>query len=82
MKIDDNSPFNPLVSEAVRPLPEVLAYDINQAAFRLNMSTKTVRRLICRGRLTPCKALRKILIPKEQVENFFTANCDVPKSGR
>jgi hypothetical protein len=61
------------------PLPEPLAYDINQSAAALNMSTKSVRRLLRRGKLTCCKALRKILIPRKQIEEFFKANCDTPK---
>ena len=60
------------------PLPEPLFYDINQSAAALNMSTKTVRRLLARGKLTCCKVLRKILIPREQIENFLKATCDKP----
>ena len=62
-----------------KPLPEPLAYDIKQAAAALNTCTKTVRRLIARGLLTPCKGIRKILIPRQQIEEFFKRNCDVPK---
>jgi excisionase family DNA binding protein len=60
------------------PLPEPLAYNINEAAAALNVSTKTVRRLLWRGKLTSCKALRKILIPREQIANFLKATCDKP----
>jgi excisionase family DNA binding protein len=56
------------------PMPEPLAYDIKQAAAALNMSTKTVRRLIARGKLTPCTVLRKLLIPRKQIEGFFNTN--------
>jgi excisionase family DNA binding protein len=58
---------------------EPLAYDINQAAKALNVSTKTVRRLLQRGRLTSCNALRKVLIPRKQIEDFLRATCDTPK---
>ena len=61
------------------PLPEPLAYDINQAAAALNMSIKSVRRQIWLGRLTPCKAIRKILIPRKQIESFYTKYCDTPE---
>ena len=54
-------------------------YDIKQAAQVLNMSTKTVRRLLWRGKLTSCKAVRKVLIPRKQIEEFIRASCDVPK---
>ena len=58
--------------------PEQLFYDINQAAFALNVCPKTVRRLIARGKLTACKYLRKVLIPKAQIEAFIKATCDQP----
>jgi excisionase family DNA binding protein len=56
-----------------------LFYDINEAAQVLNMSTKTVRRLLWRGKLTSCKFVRKVLIPRKQIEEFIKASCDVPK---
>jgi excisionase family DNA binding protein len=58
--------------------PEPLAYDINQAAAALNVCTKTVRRLLARGKLTSCKELRKILIPREQIAAFLKATCGKP----
>jgi len=66
-------------NDDIKPLPEPLAYDIRQAAAALNMSTKSVRRLLRRRILTSCKALRKILIPRKQIEDFLRANCDTPK---
>ena len=64
------------------PLPESLTYDINQAAAVLNCSTKSIRRLILRGYFCPCKVLRKILIPRQQIEAFLKATCDAPKTLR
>lgn len=61
-------------------MPEPLVYNIKQAAVALNCCTKSVRRLIMRGYLRPCKALRKILIPKPQIDAFLKATCDVPKT--
>ena len=61
------------------PLPEPLVYDIDQVAAALNVCTKTVRRLIARRKLTSCSALRKVLIPRKQIEDFMKATCDVPK---
>jgi excisionase family DNA binding protein len=94
MKIESNSGQNPVLKNGhhdlpsretiqafVRPpvtKPEPLAYDINQAAAALNVCTKTIRRLIARGKLTTCKVLRKVLIPREQIENFLKATCDTP----
>ena len=69
-------------SAPVAPLPEPLLYDIKQSAQSLNCCTKSVRRLIARGYLSPCKALRKILIPKPQIDAFLKATCDVPKTLR
>ena len=56
-----------------------LFYNINEAAQALNISTKTVRRLLWRGKLTHCKAVRKVLIPRKQIEDFIKASCDTPK---
>jgi excisionase family DNA binding protein len=69
-------------NEAKQTLPEPLFYDIKQTAAALNMSTKTVRRLIRRGLFSPCKALRKVLIPRSQIEAFLKATCDTPKNLR
>jgi len=46
-------------------------YTIREAADRLNISQDTVRRLIKRGLLRRSLALRKILIPVEDVETFM-----------
>ena len=59
------------------PIEPVL-YDIHQAAQVLNMSTKTIRRLLARRKLTSCKVLRKVLIPREQITAFLKATCDKP----
>jgi len=71
----------PVQAGAVAAKPEPLAYDIKQAAAKLNVSTKTIRRLLRRGKLTCCKVLRKILIPKDQIENFMKLTCDRPNLG-
>jgi len=60
-------------------LVEPLLYDIRQAAAALNMSTKSVRRMLIVGRLTRCKGIRKVLIPRKQIEDFIRANCPTPK---
>ena len=44
---------------------------IAQVAQRLNVSTKSVRRLITRSKLPRCKHLGKILIPTKAVEIFI-----------
>jgi|GEM_PF-4569489 len=45
-------------------------YTLKQAAIRLNVSEKTVRRWISRRLLSPSPALYKKLIPRQQVEGF------------
>jgi len=57
---------------------EPLLLDINQAAIVLNCSTKTIRRLLRRGKLTSCNVLRKVLIPRKQIEEFIKATCGKP----
>jgi excisionase family DNA binding protein len=58
--------------------PERLVYTVEEAARVLNVSTKTIRRLLARRLLTGSKALRKILIPRQQLEAFLMATCDKP----
>src|SRR5690242_8160993 len=48
-----------------------LAFSVKETARILGVSTKTVRRLICRGLLKPSKALRHLLIPKREIERFL-----------
>ena len=56
------------VSEKQGPL----FYTVKEAANRLNVSEKTIRRWIDRRLLSPSKALEgKKLIPRNQVENFY-----------
>jgi excisionase family DNA binding protein len=59
---------------------EPLVCTVEDTARLLNCSTKTVRRLIIRGYFAPCKALRKILIPRQQIEAFLKATCGTPKT--
>ena len=46
-------------------------FTVAEAAAYLRVSDKSVRRLISRGLLRPSKALRKLLIPCEQLETFY-----------
>ena len=54
---------------------EKKTYTIREAADYLGISQDTVRRLIKRGLLRRSLALRKILIPAEDVENFLAKTC-------
>jgi excisionase family DNA binding protein len=69
-----NGPEKP--SETPRSM--ALAYDIKQAAAKLNVSTRTIRRLLARRKLTCCKLIGKKLIPREQIDNFLRLTCDKP----
>jgi excisionase family DNA binding protein len=63
-----------------QPVPVPLVYTVEETAGVLKISTKSVRRLLKRRLLSGSKALRKILIPRQQVEDFLKATCDVPKT--
>ena len=52
-----------------------LFYTVDEAAELLSVSTKSVRRLIKRGQLSNSKALRKILIPRCDLEGFAALTC-------
>jgi len=67
------------INESKQTMPEPLVYTVEEAAAVLKISTKSVRRLLARGFLTGSKALRKILIPRQQLEAFLKATCDVPR---
>ena len=62
------------------PKLAAVVYTVEQAAEVLNVSTKTIRRLLDRGYLTCSSVLRKKLIPCKQIESFLKATCDVPKA--
>lgn len=47
-------------------------YTLKEAATYLNVSTRTVERLIERKLLRRNKALRKILIPRTELDEFLT----------
>jgi excisionase family DNA binding protein len=59
-------------------MPEPLVYTVEQAAVALNVSSKTIRRFLDRGYLTSSNALRKKIIPRQQVETFLKATCGTP----
>jgi excisionase family DNA binding protein len=48
---------------------------VQEAAEALNVSTKTIRRLVNRKLLRACKAFRRVLIPTEDVESFVERTC-------
>lgn len=52
-------------------VPDKKNYTLKEAALFLNVSTRTVERLIERKLLRRNKALRKILIPRSELERFL-----------
>jgi len=47
------------------------AYSIREVAAALGICERSVRRLIARGLLKPCRVLRHLLIPAEQLEELL-----------
>ena len=52
-------------------IPDKKNYTLKEAALYLNVSTRTVERLIERRLLRRNKALRKILIPRTELDQFI-----------
>ena len=52
-------------------VPQRLAYSLKETAAMLGICEKSVRRLIYRGLIRPCRALRHILIPRTEIERFL-----------
>ena len=51
--------------------PARRAYSIREVAAALGICERSVRRLIARGLLRPCRVLRHLLIPAEQLEELL-----------
>ncbi len=52
-------------------IPERKNYTLKEAAIYVNVSTRTIERLIQRGLLRRNKSLRKIYIPKSELDRFI-----------
>ena len=64
-----NQNRNKTIEEAALAAPMLKrGFKINEAAAYLGVKPVTVRRLIDRGLLRPCRALRTPIIPKEQMD--------------
>lgn len=50
------------------------ALKIHEAAQALGVSVKSVRRLIERGEITPCRVFRHVLIPIDQIDRLLNAD--------
>lgn len=60
--------FMETVSKSEEPTSERLAYSIEEAAAMLGVHYFSVYRLIQRGKLKPCRALRgKLLVPRSEL---------------
>jgi excisionase family DNA binding protein len=60
-----------MIAVASSSYPNRKNYTLKEAALYLNVSTRTVERLIQRGLLRRNKALRKILIPRTDLDRFI-----------
>jgi excisionase family DNA binding protein len=59
------------IGQATTGIPDKKNYTLKEAALFLNVSTRTVERLIARRLLRRNKALRKILIPRTELDRFL-----------
>ena len=75
-----SSPTSEVQGGQSSPKLAAVVYTVEEASVVLNVSTKTIRRLLDRGYLTCSSVLRKKLIPCKQIESFLKATCDVPKA--
>ena len=64
-------PMNILTTDPTVSSSPRLAYSIQETARMLGVCDKSVRRLILRGLLRPSRALRHILIPRDEIERFL-----------
>ncbi|PWU19839.1 MAG: hypothetical protein C5B50_05265 [Verrucomicrobia bacterium] len=48
-----------------------VAFNVKETAAMLGICEKSVRRLVARGLLRPSRALRHLLIPKNEIERFL-----------
>lgn len=69
---NDNQEQAPVVPEIVRSG----GYTLKEAAFKLRMSEKSVRRLIYRGHIRMCKPFGRIRIPCGDVDTFIERNSE------
>ena len=59
-----------------KPTVEKLAYSIEEAAAALGISYISVFRLLKRGKLKSCRALRHHMIPKSELMRFLKATLE------
>ena len=58
--------------QQVDPQPARLAYSVQETARMLGVCDKSMRRLILRGLLRPSRALRHILVSKQEIDRFLS----------
>ncbi len=56
-----------------QPRIQQAAFKINDAATILGVAPSSIRRLIQRGVLKPCRVLRHALIPSEQIQQLLNS---------
>jgi excisionase family DNA binding protein len=68
---ETSAPDDPAPSAVGPTYPDKKNYTLKEAALYLNVSTRTVERLIQRRLLRRNKALRKIFIPRTELDGFL-----------
>jgi len=53
------------------PTVERRAYKLREAAAMLGIKEISLRRLIARGKLRPCRALRHLLLSEQELQRFL-----------
>lgn len=62
---------NMSVRPVITDITQTGGYTLKEAAYKLRMSEKSVRRLIYRGHIRMCKAFGRIRIPCKDVDTFI-----------
>ena len=60
-----------LATKPAAPAVEKMAFKLSETAKALSMSEITVRRLVDKGMLKPCRAVRHLLFSRAEIERFL-----------
>ena len=61
-----------LANKPTPPAVEKLAYKLAETAEALGVPQITVRRLVDRGELKPCRSLRHLLFSRQEISRFLS----------
>ena len=60
-----------LALKPAAPAVEKMAFKLSETADVLSLSEITVRRLVERGQLKPCRSVRHLLFSRSEIERFL-----------